>query len=124
MEKITIPNVGTFESGDLLFFFLRLSRLNGTCHHFDLTSEEHEKLKVATMSAIRDIFSRIDYTECESCIRLEHRTFDENDLARFYRNMWSHKKKWYHVCLSRLLPHRLYKYIFPYIPDSDTQNKS
>lgn len=117
MSKITIPDIGTFESGDLFFFFLRLSRLNGEWHHLNLTNEDQMKLKVATMTAIRDLFSRIDYTESESCIRLEHRTFDENDLERFYRNMWSHKKKWYHVFLSHLLPHRLYKYIFPYILD-------
>lgn len=92
MEKITIPNIGTFKADDLFFFFLRLSRINGECHHNDLTDEELLKLKVATMTAIRDIFSKVDYTESESSIRFEHRTFDSDDQERFFRNMWSHQK--------------------------------
>ena len=92
MEKITIPGIGTFRTDDLYHFFHKLSSLNGEWHHFDLTEEEHMKLKTAVMTVIRDIFTKIEYTGCESNIRYEHRSFDSDDQERFYRNMWSHQK--------------------------------
>ncbi len=92
MEKITIPNIGTWKSDDLYWFFLELSDLNA-CWHSDLTEEEQGKVKTATLSLIRDIFTKIEYTEPRSSIRHEHRSFDEDDLERFYRNMWSHREQ-------------------------------
>lgn len=92
MDKITIPNIGTFKADDLYWFFLHLSRLHA-CFHAELTEDEMNKLKVATMTAIKEIFSKIEYTEPQSSIRHEHRTFDSDDLEQFYRNMWSHQNK-------------------------------
>ena len=92
MEKITLPHLGTIDEYYFISFFKFLSRINGEWHHFDLTEEEHMKIKPALMTAIRDFFSSIEYTEPRCCIRQEHRSFDSDDQERFYRNMWSHQK--------------------------------
>lgn len=117
MDKITIPNLCSVDANDLRHFIVSLSRINACYHRVKLTRKEHMKLKVTALQATKDFFSKLEYNEQSLYIPQSHRTFDENDLELFYQNMWSHKKKWYHVCLSHLLPHQLYRYIFPYIPD-------
>lgn len=93
MDKITIPEIGTFDSSELVRLLAHLSDLNGEWHHFDLTEDEHMKIKVTIMTIIRDLFSNVEYTESQCRIRCENRSFDSDGLARFYRNMWSHQKK-------------------------------
>ena len=117
MEKITIPSLCSVDANELRHFIVSLSRVNACYHHLVLSREEHMKLKVAALEATRKFFSKLEYNEQSLYIPQSHRTFDESDLERFYRNMWSHKRKWYHVCLSYLLPHRLYGWFFPYIMD-------
>ena len=92
MDKITIPDIGSFKSDDLYWFFLRLSEIHA-CLHAELTEDEKNKLKVAIMKEVKDIFTKIEYTEPRSSIRHEHRTFDSDGLEQFYRNMWSHQNK-------------------------------
>ena len=92
MEKIIIPNIGTFRSDDLSRFFLELSNINA-CWHADLIEEEQDKVKAATLSLIDDIFTKVEYTEPLSSIRREHRSFGSDDQEQFYRNMWSHQNR-------------------------------
>lgn len=92
MEKITIPNIGTWKSDDLKAFFQFLCELNA-CNHAPLNHEEQMKVKVASMKAIDDIFTKIEYTEPRCCIPPDFRSFDSDDLEQFYRNMWSHREQ-------------------------------
>lgn len=117
MEKITIPDLCSVDADELRHFLVRLSSVNACYHKAELSKEDQLKLKVTTLQAIKDFFPHLEYNEQSLYIQREHRTFDSDDQERFYRNMWSHKKRWYHVCLSHLLPRRLYKCIFPYILD-------
>ena len=117
MDKISIPDLCSVSADELCHFIVRLSKVNACYHRVNLTKEDQEKLKVTFLQAAQDFFSKLEYNEQSQYIPLSHRTFDESDLELFYRNMWSHKKKWYHACLSCLLPRRLYKSLFPYIPD-------
>ena len=117
MEKITIPNLCSVDANELRLFLVKICRINACCHRARLTKEDHMKFKVAIMSAMRELCSKLEYNEQSLYISQSHRTFDEHDRELFYRNMWSHKRKWYHAFLSWLLPRRLYKSLFPYILD-------
>ena len=117
MDKVVIPNLCSVDADEFRHFIVKLSRINACYHRLRLSEEEQMKLKVSALSAMKEFFSNLEYNGQTQYIPQSHRTFDESDLELFYRNMWSHKKKWYHVFLSHLLPHRLYRCIFPYIPD-------
>lgn len=117
MEKIVIPDLCSVSSDDLRHFVVKVSRINACCHHARLTKEDHMKLKVAMMQAVKEFCSTLEYNEQSLYIPQSHRTFDEDDLKLFYQNMWSHKRRWYHAFLSWLLPRRLYKSLSPYILD-------
>lgn len=116
-NTIIIQDLCSVGTDDLRHFIVKVSRMNACCHHTKLSKEEHMKLKVAMMQAAKEFCSKLEYNKQSLYIPQSHRTFDENDLELFYRNMWSHKRKWYHAFLSYLLPRRLYKWLFPYIPD-------
>ena len=117
MNKVFIPKVGEVKVKDLSMFFQDLDSIV-TLWHCDLNEEDYAKLVTHTATTIRAFLrDKIHYTEELSCMRAVRHIADPDGQEQFDRNMWSHKKKWYHVCLSHLLPHQLYRYIFPYIPD-------